>query len=70
MQGKALEWLVGLLLKNLDAAVAAKALVSLLRAAVLALKDVALKTPSSVDDTVIAKLGEIVEDIAKGLKVA
>lgn len=69
MQGKALEWLIGLLLKNLDAAVAAKALVSLLRAAVLALKDVAAKTPSGIDDSVVTKLGDIVEDIAKALKV-
>lgn len=70
MQGKFMEWLVGLLLKNVDAGMAAKALVGLLRGGVLALKDVAARTQSTVDDSVVTKLGDIVEDIAKALKVA
>lgn len=69
MQNKVLEWVVGLLLKNLDSSVAAKALVGLLRGAVAALKDVAAKTSSPLDDAVVGKAEAIVEEIAKALHV-
>lgn len=69
MNNALVEWLVKMLLKNLDSAVAAKALVSVLRAAVGALKDVAARTSSNLDDAVVAKAAEVVEDIAKALGV-
>jgi hypothetical protein len=64
-----IEWLVAMLLKNLDAGVASKALVALLRALVLAAKDVAARTSSPLDDAVVAQAGVIVEQLAASLKV-
>jgi hypothetical protein len=69
MQEKLIAWLVAMLLKNLDAAIAAKALVGLLRALVLAAKDVAARTSSPVDDAVVLRASAIVDEIAAALKV-
>lgn len=69
MGGPFVTWLVNMLLRNITPEVAEKALVALLRAADSALKDVAARTPGKVDDTIVAKLEEVVEVIAKALGV-
>ena len=69
MQGKFLEWVISQVLKQLDYAVAAKTLVAILRAGCGALKDLAARTPATVDDTIVAALEKIVDQIAAALKV-
>ena len=69
MQEKILEWVVKYLLQGLNAEIAAKALVGILRAGVGVAHDVAAKTATQIDDSVVAKLSEVVEDLAKALKV-
>lgn len=69
MQKKVLEWVVLWLLQNLDASVAAKALIGFLRACCQALKDVAKRTETELDDKVVAQLSMVTEELAKALKV-
>lgn len=69
MQDKILAWVVEYLLKSLDASTAAKVLISLLRGVALALKDVAAKTSTTLDDLVVAKVATVVEELAAALKV-
>jgi hypothetical protein len=69
VQNKIVEWLIGLLLSNFDAKVAAKFLVGALRAIVSVLKDVFTKTATPWDDAIGQKLSQIVEEIAKALNV-
>lgn len=68
MQAKLLEWVIHYLLTQLTPAVAAEALVAMLRAASGAVKAIAAKTANALDDQVAAKLAEVVEDLAKALK--
>lgn len=69
MQGKMLEWIISQVLKQLDYTVASKALVAILRAGCGALKDLAARTPATVDDAIVAALTKIVDEIAAALKV-
>lgn len=69
MQAKFLEFIVANILKYLDTTIVAKALIGVLRGACGALKDVAARTSSTVDDTVVAALTKIVDEIAVALKV-
>ncbi len=70
MQAKLLEWVVKYLLSNVNKETAADALVGILRGAASAVKSVAAKTETTVDDAVAAKVGEVVEELADMLKVA
>lgn len=69
MGPKIIQWILGIILSNLDPAVFAKLLVNLLRAIVGVLKDVFAKTSATWDDQIGEKLSENVEVIAKALNV-
>ena len=69
IQGKLIEWVVAFLLSKLDKDAAADAIVAVLRAGVSALSAVAAKTETPLDDLVVKKAAEVVEELAAALKV-
>jgi len=72
MQDKFIAWVVTQIMKQLDFAVACRALVGLLRGAVAALRGLAAKTktPGEVDDAIVEAFAKIVDQIALALKVS
>lgn len=69
LSDRLLGYLVGLLLKQLDAKIAAQAVVALLRAALDAIKSVAERTASPLDDQLVGAARKIVDELAAKLGV-